>query len=36
MTMLTDGLKSQEKDEEIAQLDIAEMLVRAVELDARG
>lgn len=30
MTMLTDGLKAQEKEEEIAQLDIAEMLERSV------
>ena len=33
MTMLTDGLKDQDKDEEIAQLDIAEILVQAVELE---
>ncbi len=30
MTMLTDGLKAQEKEEEIEQLDIAEMLERSV------
>ena len=34
MTMLTDGLKSQEKEESVRQLDIAEMLVEAVDLDA--
>lgn len=33
MTMLTDGLKNQDKEEEIAQLDVAEMLAQAVELD---
>ena len=33
MTMLTDGLKSQDKDEEIAQRDIAEILADAIELD---
>ncbi len=33
MTMLTDGLKKQDKDEEIAQRDIAEILADAVELD---
>ncbi len=31
MTMLTDGLKSQEKDEEIQQLDVAEVLVQAID-----
>ncbi|MEM9195681.1 MAG: heterodisulfide reductase-related iron-sulfur binding cluster, partial [Myxococcota bacterium] len=31
MTMLTDGLKNQDKDEEIDQLDIAELLVKAVD-----
>ncbi|MEM8608167.1 MAG: (Fe-S)-binding protein [Myxococcota bacterium] len=34
MTMLTDGLKKQDKDEEIAQRDIAEILADAIELDA--
>jgi Fe-S oxidoreductase len=29
MTMLTDGLKAQEKDEEIGQLDVAELLARS-------
>ncbi len=33
MTMLTDGLKKQDKDEEIAQRDIAEILADAIELD---
>lgn len=33
MTMLTDGLKNQDKDEEIAQRDIAEILADAIELD---
>jgi Fe-S oxidoreductase len=32
MTMLTDGLKAHEKDEEIAQLDVAELLERSVAL----
>jgi Fe-S oxidoreductase len=31
MTMLTDGLKSQEKEEQIKQLDIAELLAHSVE-----
>jgi Fe-S oxidoreductase/nitrate reductase gamma subunit len=31
MTMLTDGLKDQEKDEEIEQLDIAEVLCRSID-----
>ena len=31
MTMLTDGLKAQEKDEEIGQLDIAELLEQSVD-----
>jgi len=31
MTMLTDGLKEQEKEDEIEQLDIAEMLVKSVD-----
>lgn len=36
MTMLTDGLKEREKESEIAQLDLAEILVQAIELeDAR-
>ena len=30
MTMLTDGLKAQEKDEQIDQLDVAELLERSV------
>ncbi|MGB8332757.1 MAG: (Fe-S)-binding protein [Polyangiales bacterium] len=33
MTMLTDGLKNQDKDEEIGQRDIAEILADAIELD---
>ena len=33
MTMLTDGLKAQEKEEEISQRDIAEILADAIELD---
>jgi Fe-S oxidoreductase len=33
MTMLTDGLKKHEKDEEIAQRDIAEILLEAIDLD---
>jgi hypothetical protein len=33
MTMLTDGLKKQDKDEEIGQRDIAEILADAIELD---
>jgi Fe-S oxidoreductase len=33
MTMLTDGLKDQEKEEEIGQRDIAEILADAIELD---
>ena len=32
MTMLTDGLKAMDKEEDIAQLDIAELLVQAVEI----
>ncbi len=32
MTMLTDGLKSQDKEENIEQLDIAEVLLRSIEL----
>ena len=32
MTMLTDGLKNQDKEEEIAQLDVAELLAQAVEM----
>ena len=31
MTMLVDGLKAEEKEEEIAQLDIAELLERAID-----
>lgn len=34
MTMITDGLKKQDKDEDIAQRDIAEILADAIELDA--
>jgi Fe-S oxidoreductase len=34
MTMLTDGLKSQEKEDSIKQLDIAEILAKAVGVDA--
>jgi Fe-S oxidoreductase len=33
MTMLTDGLKDEEKEETIAQRDIAEILADAIELD---
>ena len=33
MTMLTDGVKDQEKEEEVAQRDIAEILADAIELD---
>ena len=33
MTMLTDGLKAQEKEAEIGQRDIAEILADAIELD---
>jgi Fe-S oxidoreductase len=33
MTMITDGIKAQEKEEEIAQLDVAEVLVQAIEFD---
>ncbi|MFA9412368.1 MAG: (Fe-S)-binding protein, partial [Deltaproteobacteria bacterium] len=33
MTMLTDGLKDQEKEAEIGQRDIAEILADAIELD---
>ncbi len=33
MTMLTDGLKEREKEGEIAQLDLAEILVQAIELE---
>ena len=31
--MLTDGIKAQDKEEEIAQRDIAEILADAIELD---
>jgi Fe-S oxidoreductase len=31
MTMLTDGLKAEDKDEEIQQLDIAEVLVKSID-----
>jgi hypothetical protein len=34
MTMLTDGLKAQEKEDEIKQLDIAEILAKSVGVDA--
>ena len=33
MTMLTDGLKAQEKEDSIQQLDIAELLARSVGVD---
>lgn len=33
MTMLTDGLKSQDKEEEIRTLDVAEMLASSVDLE---
>ena len=36
MTMLTDGLKSREKEDEVAQLDVAEVLARACGLEADG
>lgn len=34
MTMLTDGIKDQEKQDDIRQLDVAELLAEAVELEA--
>ncbi|MEZ4287186.1 MAG: (Fe-S)-binding protein [Polyangiales bacterium] len=34
MTMLTDGLKAEEKEEEIAQLDVVELLAQAIDLEA--
>jgi hypothetical protein len=34
--MLTDGIKDQEKEGEIRQLDVAELLAEAVALDAQG
>jgi Fe-S oxidoreductase len=34
MTMLTDGIKDQEKEDEVQQLDVAELLAQAVVLDA--
>ena len=33
MTMLTDGLKAEDKDEDVAQLDVAELLVQAIEFE---
>ena len=36
MTMLTDGLKAQEKEDEIRQLDIAELLVEAIEIKEKA
>lgn len=33
MTMITDGLKEQEKEEEVDQLDVAELLVQAIVFD---
>jgi Fe-S oxidoreductase len=36
MTMITDGIKAQEKEEEIAQLDVAEMLVQAIEFEGEA
>jgi Fe-S oxidoreductase len=33
MTMLTDGIKDEEKGDEIAQRDIAEILADAIELN---
>jgi Fe-S oxidoreductase len=33
MTMLSDGLKAEDKDEEIAQMDVAELLAQAVDVD---
>ena len=33
-TMLTDGLKDQEKEDSVKQLDIAEILLASIELDA--
>ena len=33
MTMLTDGLKNRDKEEDIAQLDIAEILAQAIDLE---
>ncbi len=35
MTMITDGIKDQEKQDEIRQLDVAELLAEAIELGAR-
>jgi len=35
MTMLTDGLKQEEKDEAVAQRDLAEILVEACGLQGR-
>jgi Fe-S oxidoreductase len=35
MTMITDGIKDQEKQDDIRQLDVAELLAEAVELGAR-
>jgi hypothetical protein len=32
--MLTDGLKDQEKEDSVKQLDIAEILLQSIELDA--
>ena len=33
MTMLTDGLKAEEKEEDVEQLDVAELLERSVDFD---
>jgi hypothetical protein len=34
MTMLTDGLKAQEKEDTIKQLDVAEILAKSVGVEA--
>ena len=36
MTMLLDGLKAEEKEEQIEQLDVMELLARSVELDEKA
>ncbi len=35
MTMMTDGVKSKEKDEDVAVKDIAELLLEAMEDDGQ-
>jgi len=34
MTMLSDGIKDQEKEDEVSQLDIAQLLERSVDFEA--